>query len=244
MMYKEKYQKYAVKMNQIGGARTRILLDGTSSAGKTTLSNFFIENGYEHISNDGCAYDGYIIFISNLPDEYISKEDEKKQIDASISKCMVNESKKYNKVVFDDVDKDQSIVKQIGRKNIYIIIVYASVEALIKNIYSRRLTSPRRELVFTQFANRYIVTDNKKLSIDTVNRKSFINLLKSKLKYLFESKDQLVLFATSTFEIMNINDDIDHFIKLRDQFQYDYILKTYGKRPDELYEELKNILKI
>lgn len=41
---------------------------------------------------------------------------------------------------------------------------------------------------------------------------------------------------------MDINDDLEHYIKLRDTYQYDYIVNTSNKSPNKIYRELaKNI---
>jgi hypothetical protein len=241
--YKLKYLKQKSKLNQIGGsAPTHILLDGTSSSGKTVISNCFVKHGYKHISNDDYGEIAYAAFISSLPNEYISKDLEKEKGMAFISKYLIRESKKYDSVVFDHVN--QSLVEHIGRNNIYIIVVYTSVEELVRNIYNRRSTEPRKQFVFTQFSDRYIATDNVSESVDSVNRKKFIESLKSKLKYLFESEEALITFATDTFKKMNIDDDKTHYIKLRDAYQYDYILKTHKKKPSELCDELETVLKL
>lgn len=37
---------------------------------------------------------------------------------------------------------------------------------------------------------------------------------------------------------MNINDDNDHYIKVRDEIKYDYLLITTNKTKDEIFNEL------
>ena len=37
---------------------------------------------------------------------------------------------------------------------------------------------------------------------------------------------------------MNIEDDNDNYIKLRDSYQHDYIINTSGKTPEMMYDEL------
>ena len=129
-------------------------------------------------------------------------------------------------------------MNQCERKNIYIVIVYASLDRLVKNILSRKTTDPRGIFVFTQYAKRYIKTDSSKDGLDIINRIEFIEQLK-KIKYEFESENALVEFAKIIFSRMEIGDDNDHYIKLRDTFQFDYILNTKDKTPIELYQELK-----
>ena len=56
-MYNQKYIKYKTKyinskMNKKGGGKNIILLDGTSTAGKSTISKYLIKDGYAHICND------------------------------------------------------------------------------------------------------------------------------------------------------------------------------------------------
>jgi GTPase SAR1 family protein len=241
--YKLKYLKRKSKLNQTGGAApTHILLDGTSSSGKTVISNCFVGHGYKHISIDDYADVAYVAFIAQLPNEYISKDVKEKEDFLFMYKYMVSESKKYDSVVFDVVD--QSIVEHIGRDNVYIIIVYASLEKLVRNMYNRKSVEPRGEGVFIQFSDRYIATDNVSESVGSVNLKKFIASLKSKLKYLFESEEALITFATDIFKKMDIDDDKKHYVKLRDTYQYDYILKTHKKQPSELCDELETVLKL
>jgi len=40
---------------------------------------------------------------------------------------------------------------------------------------------------------------------------------------------------------MNINDDDDHYIKVRDGTKYDYMLITTNKSKDEIFNELSKL---
>jgi hypothetical protein len=41
---------------------------------------------------------------------------------------------------------------------------------------------------------------------------------------------------------MNISDDKNHFIKLRDEYICDYLLITTNKTKDDIFNELKNLI--
>ena len=41
---------------------------------------------------------------------------------------------------------------------------------------------------------------------------------------------------------MNIMDDKDHFIKLRNEYKYDYLLITTNKTKTDIFNELNNII--
>lgn len=96
--------------------------------------------------------------------------------------------------------------------------------------------------IFTNLLKGISSLNPKKNSIDKINRKSFIENLKKYLKYEFASENELIEFADNIFSEMHIIDDDDHYIKLRDEYQHDYILKTSSKNPQELYNELKSII--
>lgn len=40
---------------------------------------------------------------------------------------------------------------------------------------------------------------------------------------------------------MNINDDRDHWIKLRPEYKYDYLLITTNKTKNDIFNELEKI---
>jgi hypothetical protein len=52
----------------------------------------------------------------------------------------------------------------------------------------------------------------------------------------------LLSFANDMFKKMNIDDDLNHWIKLRDEYKCDYLLNTNEKSKDDIYEELDELL--
>jgi dephospho-CoA kinase len=232
--YKKKYLR--TRLMQLGGAANIILLDGTSSSGKTTISELYKQQGYEHIQFDDYHQKGRISVLKTLPNEYISQDALKKITLHEIHRLMFEESKKYDKVIFDDIVQD--ILDFFDRKKVYVIVVYTSLNDLINNMIARKSTSPRGLFVFSQYAKRYVKLDSEKGSLDTINRKNFIENLKQ-LKSEFESESKLIEFATKIFSDMGIYDDYDYNIGLRETYQADYIVNTHGKSPDKIYEEIK-----
>lgn len=247
--YEHKYIKYKtkymnIKTNQSGGKNKidkmykYILLDGTSSSGKTTISKFYEKYGYYCIASDDYSKVSLNELLSVLPNEYLSNTKSSELLGLTRAKNMYSASKKYDKVVFDDIS--QNILKVIPRKQIFVIIVYCSLDTLTRNMTIRRFTDYRGKFVFDQYANRYVKTNTKKDSLDVINRKNFVTSLET-MKADFESEDKLMQFATNVFNKMNIDDDNDHYIKLRDEYTYDYIIDTKNKTPSEIFDELKNV---
>lgn len=237
-----KYKKYKtnylrLKYQQDGGSPNMILLEGTSSSGKTTIAKLLGQHGYFHIANDDYGKAGTIELMKTLPNDYISKDKLNVLGNYNVRKAMYSEAVKHNLVVFDDIE---SIITQFN-PDIYVIIVYASLHYLTRNILDRRFTDPRSINVYRQYARKYVRTDGSN-KIDTVNKPAFITMLK-KMKYEFASEEELLAFADKIFLDMGIDDDQTYGITIRDQFKYDYLLNTNDKTPEQIVEEITGIIK-
>jgi hypothetical protein len=217
-----------------GKKNIHILLDGTSSSGKSTISKFFIDDGYFHINFDNYAEAGDIEFIKTVGNNY---DDGKLNY---TRKLMFEEAQKHKLVLYDDIyQKITSFYKK--RSDLFIIVVYTSLSQLVDNMHSRRFTSRRGLFVFDQYSSRYITTEANDF-IDKISKPTFINKLKEKMKYEFDSEDDLIKFANETFQQIGITDDKEHGIKLRDSFEYDYLVKTDGREPKDIFVELQKIV--
>jgi hypothetical protein len=64
------------------------------------------------------------------------------------------------------------------------------------------------------------------------------NLLLNYFKYEFKNEEELIKFSNDIFKQMNINDDDDHYVKVRDGIKYDYLLVTTNKSKEEIFTEL------
>lgn len=229
--YKTKYLKI---MDQYGGAASKILLDGNSSTGKTTISKYYEKKGYTVIAYDDYRKRGRSEFFRTAPNEYISKKDFKQTVEDKTGDLMYEESKKHSKVLFDL----GLPISQID-KTIFVVTVYAPLDIIIRNMISRRTSEYRTSSdVFQQFTDRYVKLETSRDSIDIINRKKFIENLKQ-MKNEFESENQLIDTANKMFADMNIYDDEDHPITLRDNHKSDYVINIYNKTPEEIYEEIK-----
>jgi len=225
-----------------GGHRyNQILLDGISSSGKSTIGNFFVEKGYVHINSDDINTRELHKNVGNLinTNQYYSMQE--MRIIGEREKTRLMYQHGINKdAVYDDIS--QNIVQHFDNKNdIFVIVVYTSLDELIRNILLRRLSEPRGQNVFRQFSEKYISTDTN--GIDTINRETFRHQLKEKLKYIFESEKDLDNFVDKMFATMEIFDDNNHQIKLRDGFKCDYLLNTTGKTPERIFQELVQFTK-
>jgi broad-specificity NMP kinase len=218
---------------QTSGANM-ILLDGVSSSGKTTICKFYEEQGYHRIAFDDFHSGAKKASIADLPNEYIGKNRKRELAMLKLHELLLAESKKYRLVIIDDIT--QGIRKFIP--NICIIIMYTPIADLVRNMLNRKTVEPRNIHVFEQFATKYIKAIPCNKIIDYVNRLEFVTFLE-KLKYEFESERELEDFAKKIFADMNIYDDNDHPISLRDNHEYYYIINTHNKTPREIYDEIK-----
>ena len=161
---------------------------------------------------------------------------------------MVDDAIATNKnIVFDHISQKEIISYMKTKKKynqLYIINLFTNLNDLGRNIESRRKEGDRRPplRVFSQFANRYIKCNtNDTNKIEIVNRKKFKNLLLKYFKYFFTNKDELIEFSNYIFTKMNINDNDDHYIKLRDEYKYYYLLITTNKTKDDIFKELDKL---
>jgi dephospho-CoA kinase len=244
--------KYKINYIQNGGSSTKkeennyILLDGTSSSGKSTICNFFSTKGFKCIKGDelleGPAY--YSFYgqeYKKIPNEYVTEEF-KKNIGKNISgKYFLENAIKNDKTIIDWV-VPQGIINNFQERKIslYVILVYAGLSTLARNMVSRKAENdPRRTFVFRQFSERYIKTTDKEKIIDTINRKTLKKILLDNFKMEFTGEKDLTDFCNKTFKTMNIEDDEDNGIKVRDEFKYNYLLNTNDKSKVDIIQELE-----
>ena len=246
--------KYEINYKQIGGSSNTknynyILLDGTSSTGKSTICNFFVNKSFKCIKGDDLLQsDNYYTFYGmeykKIPNEYVTEEF-KKNIGKNIAgKYLLENAIKNDKTVIDWV-VPQGIIHNFEKReiNLYVILVYANLSTLARNMVSRKAENdPRRTFVFRQFSERFVKTTDKNKIIDTINRKTLKKILLDNFKMEFTGEKDLIDFCNKTFKTMNIEDDKNHGIKVRDEFKYDYLLNTNGKSKQDIFQELERLL--
>jgi adenylate kinase family enzyme len=224
-----------------------ILLDGTSSSGKSTICTFFKSKNFSCFQidkyTDYCnkkVKNKWLKTVKNLKNEYNNIN-----FNSICEKTLMDDCLKIkSNVLIDDVEQF-SYIKMLEEKklinNLYIINVFANFKNLARNLESRRKEcDPRGINAFSQFADRYIKTDeDNPKKIEKINRKSFKNLLLKYFKYEFSNQIQLITFSNDIFKRMEIDDDNDHYIKVRDNIRYDYLLNTTNKTKNQIFKELQ-----
>ena len=253
--YYKKYLKYKTKYlelksnNMVGRGKNNkfILVDGTSSAGKSTICKYFSKKNFLCFQIDNYFNDKRIK-IDNIFKKIKNKYGETDKIyDYEPVKYMVNDAVKTNKnILFDHFSQKEIIyyMNKIKYDNLYIIIIFTNLNNLARNLEIRRKNGDKRELfAFTQFSERYIKCKNNDLQkIEIINRKDFLKILLKYFKYQFKNEEELIKFSNDIFSNMNIMDDNDHFIKLRNEFKYDYLLITTNKTKTDIFNELNKII--
>ena len=255
--YYNKYLKYKNKylelksndIDMIGGGKNNkfILVDGTSSAGKSTICKYFSKKNFLCFQFDNYFNDKRIKFdniFKNIKNKYGETD---KIYHYEPVKYMVNDAVKSNKnILFDHISQKEIInyMNKIKYDNLYIIIVFTNLNNLARNLEIRRKNGDRRGVfAFKQFSERYIKCKNNDLQkIEIINRKDFYKILLKYFKYEFKNEEELMKFSNDIFSNMNIMDDKDHFIKLRNEYKYDYLLITTNKTKTDIFNELNKII--
>jgi hypothetical protein len=249
-------------------SKNYILLNGTSNSGKSTICEYFTKKNYVCIQIDEYApiYEKFLDdqFRKNIktiknnygehtklvnqiypgyPDNYVNN------FRYYLTKFMVDEGfkihyKTHKNILFDDTEQEDIISNMKSHKlydKLYIIFIFTNIYDIIRNMISRTQKGkmPPQQGVLEQFPTKYIKCgDNDDKKIEIVNREKFKKLMIKHLKYYFTNINELTKFSNNIFREMNIHDDKDHYIKLRDEIKYDYLLVTTNKTKQDIFNEL------
>ena len=234
------------KKNTYNKTHKFILVDGTSSAGKSVICKYFSTKNFECFQINNYTTDTTKELFKKIKNKY--GEGDKIYDKDKVAKIMVDDAIATNKnIVFDHISQKEIISYMKTKKKynqLYIINLFTNLNDLGRNIESRRKEGDRRPPlgVFKQFTDRYIKCNtNDTNKIEIVNRKKFKNLLLKYFKYYFKNKDELIESSNYIFKKMNIDDDDDHYIRLRDEYKYDYLMITTNKSKDEIFKELDHL---
>jgi len=223
-----------------------VLLDGPSSSGKTSICKFLSGKGYECISGDTFINEAIkrdMEFYKTVKNEYVPVGTNQKIQGENIASILADESTKHKKVAIDWIEQ-KYIIAEFKKRNLdlFVIVVHASLEDIIKRLEKRRKTGDTRGIfAFEHFSERYMKTDGTN-DLGIYNRKKFKKLLLDNLKYLFTDENDLNGFADHIFHNMGIDNDENYYLKLRDEYEYDYFLNTTDKSVEDVLDEISKIL--
>ena len=150
-----------------------IIVDGTSSSGKTKICKFFTGMNYKCIMTDEYQPIALVQFYKDLPNNYIDNESKEELFTEHLCNAMVKDAIAAKKALIDDISQSgllKAFDKAGKSDDVFVIVVYAGLKDLARNVNSRRLEGDYRGIfVFTQFAERYIkCIDGDEKKIDTV----------------------------------------------------------------------------
>jgi len=248
--YKKKYNiDYS---NTIGGSASQeikyILLDGTSSAGKSSICDDYNKKGYVCLKGDN-VYNNKEFWklksneYNKLPNEYMDEEQNKIFYLNTDGNFMLKEAIKNEKAIIDWISCE-SIIESFNQNKIklFTILVYTGIPFLARNMIARKKDDYRRKFVFKQYANRYTKSNDASKTIDSVNREKFKEILLANFKMEFKDEKELIDFCNDIFQKMNITDDNDHGIMIKENIKYDYLLITNDKSKEDIIMELDKII--
>jgi hypothetical protein len=214
-----------------------VFIDGTSSSGKSSLMGKF-SSKYTKLSADNFRDFAHNKKVKSLKNKYYTlneiSEINKQYKFTEMSR--IAKSKKYTIIEA----AGSAVLKYLPKKTITVLL-YTNIEDLAKNIICRKSIGEfRGNMVFKQFSEKYIKSDNLSDFIDIISLGAFIKALKS-VKWLFTSEKELYTFAKETLKTMGINDNKKHFITPR-KTNYNIILISDKKSTSQIYNELIKIL--
>ena len=214
------------------------VLGGTSSSGKTSIASKFPKK-YKIISGDDYLKQIIPLVHKKIKNKYHTNE-QWGNIAANVSgKYLADVASKHSNYVIDIVDDCNPYIMKFLPPKCKLILVYTDLSDLVRNLKKRFVDDPRGMFVFDQFVKCFVKTKNKKEAIDVVNVKFFIKDL-NQMKYNFDNKKELESFAKRIFKKMDIIDNKNNYIKVRNKV-YKFIVKTKGKSPNELKNEILNL---
>jgi len=213
-----------------------IILNGTSSSGKTSIIKLLPDN----------FYDGIYCEHTIKPPESLYKNKyytKKQRIDFfkySQWKYYKSEIKKLNNFIIDLVETNDQLglKKYLSRNNIKNVLLYTNLDNLIRNIDKRKNYEPSGLFVFDQFTKIYTSTNNENEAIDIICLKDFIKNLRH-IKYLFSNEKELITFAKKIFKKLNIKRlQINKNYYIKSIYKYDIVLNSTNKTSKKLVKEL------
>jgi adenylate kinase family enzyme len=222
---------------------SKIILGGTSSSGKTTVSKLFPKKYYRIGIDDVWQNNGQICW-KDVKNRFYIEKNKHKILDDCAYKLMVKKTKGHKNYVIDTIifEGDPKRLLKLLPKSVKYVLIYTDLSHLVRNMVSRKYKEHRGLFVFNQFAKIYTKTNKKSEAVDKISLKMFIKKL-HKIKYEFENEFELKKFARKIFSRMGIKDSKPHWIKTR-YTGFDLILKTKGKTPKKLKNEILKHLKI
>lgn len=215
-----------------------VFLFGTSSAGKTSLTNEF-PHEYDRIRVDD-YYDKYYHecrahVLKKIKNKYIGTNTIEQEIWKEFDNLFVKSIKNAKKSVVDDVALT-SLAAVPNRKERRVFLIYAPIKDMIRNIKSRRTTDTRDLRAFEHMPNFYIATCDSKKAIDKISRPLLLKEFQA-IKWLFESPSHMQNFVIDLCKNMGIVTDEPHMIRAKHDI-YNAIINTKDKSTKTIYKEI------
>jgi broad-specificity NMP kinase len=216
-----------------------VILLGTSSVGKSTLSRYFKDIGYTHISCDDYNYK----ISTNVEKKYYTEDmaDLRDRNEPMYQRGM-QEQNSY--VLYDHVMMDvcNFYENRNPPNSLYKILLYPSIHRIIDNISNRRFTE-RRSWIFEQYNTFYTIAKDGDEIIDIIDKSEFVQELKNKLKYLFTSEQELIDSVNHFFISLGASEnDTTLSLTVRKDIQPHLFIKIVDQTPYEIFQYIHSRL--
>jgi broad-specificity NMP kinase len=217
-----------------------VILLGTSSVGKSSISRYFKEIGYTHISCDD-----YIDKISkHVEKKYYSEyEEDMRDRNEPMYERGIQEQNPY--ILYDDITMNMcNLYEERNIPNtLYKILLYPSIKRIVDNIYKRRFTEKRGWTIFIQYPTFYTIAKDDDKVIDIINKDELTQLLKDKLKFLFTSEQDLIHSVNDFFLSLGASEnDTSLSLTIRKEIQPNIFIKIQDQTPYEIFQHIHSLI--
>ena len=220
----------------------KIVLCGTSSAGKTSVMRSFPRK-YKKVSFDDIIDDDNTDakINSNLQNKFYSVREKTKHREKKLNAIITKKAMGTHSVI-DIVGGMVAIqMRSFLPKSTKYVLVYTGIEQLARNLKTRKSKDPRFiKYVMQDYAKIYTKARPEQTEIDTISYAKVVRCL-NKFKSEFTSNADLEAFAVSILKKMDIHDKKSHNIVPHNPSEYDLIMITKGMTVEKVRDRILNI---
>lgn len=223
----------------------KVVLCGTSSAGKTSVMRSF-SRSYKKVSFDDIIDDESTDakINSKLENKFYSAKEKTKHREKMLNDILMKKTSGAHFVIDIVGGMVATQMRSFLPKSTKYVLVYTGIDQLARNLKTRKSKDPRFiKHVMQDYAKIYERAIQGETGIDTISYAKVVRCL-NEFKSEFTSKADLEAFAVSTLKKMNIHDKKLHDIVPHNRNEYDLIMITKGMAIEKVRDSiLKNFAK-
>ena len=220
----------------------KVVLCGTSSAGKTSVMQSFPQN-YKKVSFDDIIDDDNTDakINSKLKNKFYSVKEKTKHREKILNSILAKKTMGTHSVIDIVGGMVATQMRSFLPKSTKYILVYTGMEQLAKNLKTRKSKDPRYiKHVMQDYAKIYTKASPEQTEVDTISYAKVVRCL-NKFKSEFTSNADLEAFAVGILKKMNIHDKKSHRITPINRSEYDLIMITKGMTVEKIRNRILKV---